>query len=135
MNATSSGVASSAAKMRSPSFSRSSSSTTTTALPAAMSAIARSMLSSPVTGGGTARAGRSCAPPGAPGRADPGAQQLLDVLGHDVDLQVDRVADARAPSVVAASVVGDEAHLEPVVATALTVSETPSTVMEPFSTT
>src|SRR3954468_14924246 len=42
MNATSSGVAFSAAKMRSPSFSRSSSSTTTTALPAAMSATARS---------------------------------------------------------------------------------------------
>src|SRR5918993_324174 len=42
MNATSSGVAISAAKMRSPSFSRSSSSMTTTALPAAMSATARS---------------------------------------------------------------------------------------------
>src|ERR1700722_9801230 len=42
MNATSSGVAFSAAKMRSPSFSRSSSSMTTTALPAAMSATALS---------------------------------------------------------------------------------------------
>src|SRR5579875_967308 len=42
MKATSSGVAFSAAKMRSPSFSRSSSSMTTTALPAAMSATARS---------------------------------------------------------------------------------------------
>ena len=41
----SSGVAREAAKIRSPSFSRSSSSTTTTALPAAMSAMARSMLS------------------------------------------------------------------------------------------
>ncbi len=49
MNATSSGVAFSAAKMRSPSFSRSSSSTTTTALPAAISATARSILSNLVT--------------------------------------------------------------------------------------
>ena len=40
VNAISSGVALAAAKMMSPSFSRSSSSTTTTALPAAMSAIA-----------------------------------------------------------------------------------------------
>ena len=46
MNATSSGVAFSAAKMRSPSFSRSSSSMTTTALPAAISATARSTESS-----------------------------------------------------------------------------------------
>ena len=46
VKAISSGVALDAAKMRSPSFSRSSSSTTTTALPAAMSATARSMLSS-----------------------------------------------------------------------------------------
>ena len=46
VNAISSGVALLAAKMMSPSFSRVSSSTTTTALPAAMSAIARSMLSS-----------------------------------------------------------------------------------------
>ena len=42
VKAISSGVALEAAKMMSPSFSRSSSSTTTTALPAAMSAIARS---------------------------------------------------------------------------------------------
>src|SRR4051794_38053469 len=42
MKATSSGVAFSAAKIRSPSFSRSSSSMTTTALPAAMSATALS---------------------------------------------------------------------------------------------
>ena len=45
MNAISSGVALAAAKMMSPSFSRFSSSTTTTALPAAMSAIARSTVS------------------------------------------------------------------------------------------
>ena len=47
VNATSSGVASSAAKIRSPSFSRSSSSTTTTARPAAISATANSMVSKP----------------------------------------------------------------------------------------
>ena len=46
VNAISSGVAFAAAKMRSPSFSRSSSSTTTTAFPSAMSAIARSTESS-----------------------------------------------------------------------------------------
>jgi len=46
MNATSSGVAFSAAKIRSPSFSRSSSSMTTTAFPAAMSATALSTVSS-----------------------------------------------------------------------------------------
>ena len=46
MNAISSGVALLAAKMMSPSFSRSSSSTTMTALPAAMSSMARSTLSS-----------------------------------------------------------------------------------------
>jgi hypothetical protein len=49
MKATSSGVAFSAAKIRSPSFSRSSSSMTTTAFPAAMSATARSTESSLVT--------------------------------------------------------------------------------------
>ena len=46
VKAISSGVALAAAKMMSPSFSRSSSSTTTTALPAAMSAMACSTLSS-----------------------------------------------------------------------------------------
>ncbi len=49
VKATSSGVARSAANTTSPSFSRSSSSTTTTALPAAISAIARSTVSSWVT--------------------------------------------------------------------------------------
>ena len=56
VKAISSGVARDAAKIRSPSFSRSSSSTTTTALPAAMSAMARSMLSR--------RTVMSCAAPG-----------------------------------------------------------------------
>ena len=93
MKATSSGVASSAAKMRSPSFSRSSSSTTTTALPAAMSAIARSTVSSTVGVDVLRCGGHGVA---SVGRDDPGLQQLLDVLGDDVDLQVDRVARALA---------------------------------------
>ena len=81
MNATSSGVASSAAKIRSPSFSRSSSSTTTTGRPAVISAIARL---------DACRA----APAGCAHRA--ASQQSLDVLGDHVDLQVDRVPRARA---------------------------------------
>src|SRR5215212_3627402 len=59
MNATSSGVAFSAAKMRSPSFSRSSSSMTTTALPAAMSATARSTESNLVMFATLAGSGRN----------------------------------------------------------------------------
>src|SRR3954451_7341944 len=70
MKATSSGVASSAAKIRSPSFSRSSSSTTITGRPAATAAIARSMSSNMTA-----------------------SQHLLDVLGDHVDLEVDRVTD------------------------------------------
>src|SRR4051812_13705333 len=70
MNASSSGVACSAAKIRSPSFSRSSSSTTITARPAAMSATALSMSANMTI-----------------------SQHLLDVLGDHVDLEVDGVAD------------------------------------------
>src|SRR5690349_6701082 len=70
MKATSSGVACSAAKIRSPSFSRSSSSTTITGRPAAMAAIALSMSSN------IAR-----------------SKHLLDVLGDHVDLEVHGVAD------------------------------------------
>src|SRR4051812_31850597 len=70
MNATSPSVAYSAAKIRSPSFSRSSSSTTITGRPAATSAIARSMSFSIAA-----------------------SEHLLDVLGDHVDLEVDRVAD------------------------------------------
>ena len=87
MNAMSSGVASSAAKTRSPSFSRSSSSTTTTALPAAMSAMARSI--------GRGCAGRPEVPSGLQ-CLSPWQQELLDVLGDHVDLEVDGVARALA---------------------------------------
>src|SRR5882757_9425727 len=75
MNATSSGVTSSAAKIRSPSFSRSSSSTTITGWPAATSLIARSMSSNMTLHRLTL------------------SQHLLDVLGDHVDLQVDRITD------------------------------------------
>src|SRR6266480_2559462 len=77
MNASSSGVASSAAKIRSPSFSRSASSTTTTGRPAAMSATACSM----VPNGFSATA----------------AHQLLDVLRDHIDLHVHRIADLLVP--------------------------------------
>ncbi len=73
VNAISSGVALEAAKMMSPSFSRSSSSTTTTALPAAMSAIASSTLSRRTLVVSSVI----------------GPHHLLDVLRDDVDLEVD----------------------------------------------
>jgi hypothetical protein len=114
MKATSSGVASSAAKMRSPSFSRSSSSTTTTALPAAICAIARSMVSRPRRRYGSCGAAVTVSP--GPAGDDPGLQQLLDVLGDHVDLEVDRVARALAAERRQPERRRDEAHLEPVVA-------------------
>src|SRR5215207_7376838 len=103
MNATSSGVAFSAAKVRSPSFSRSSSSMTTTALPAAISAIARSTVSSLVICCHLHRIqdlGLSVRRPGPHHQYEPlaggdycqlarrGTHQSFDVLGDDVDLQV-----------------------------------------------
>src|ERR1700754_4489869 len=113
MNDTSSGVAISAAKIRSPSFSRSSSSTTTTALPALMSARARSIASNGLDGAGRTAAQSSVAPASPPliappyvwlasislpslgpdlcadrrGAPVPGCQPL-QVLRDDVDLQV-----------------------------------------------
>src|SRR5690242_15177087 len=67
MNDTSSGVAFSAAKIRSPSFSRSSSSTTTTARPAASSPSAASM------------AATSAGPAGAGGATGPDVRATLTV--------------------------------------------------------
>src|SRR5437763_7295941 len=75
-----SGVAASAAMMRSPSFSRSSSSTTTTISPLAMAAMAFSTLANPI----------ACLPL-------PSGQQLLDVFGDQVDLQVDPVPRSLDP--------------------------------------
>ena len=59
----------------------------------------------------------------------------LDIFRQDVDLEIDRDARAAAsPSVVAASVCGTSATAKPASSSAATVSETPSTVIEPFST-
>src|SRR5689334_15659840 len=97
MNATSSGVASSAAKIRSPSFSRSSSSMTTTALPALMSAIARSIGS---------RCSASLIPAG--------LEQAGHVLGEDIDLEVHRFARLLAAQSGRTQGPRDQTHLEPV---------------------
>ncbi len=124
MNAISSGVALLAAKMMSPSFSRFSSSTTTTALPAAMSAIARSMLSSlmlVMTGPVSVR-WSSLSP------------IVLDVLGDDVGLEVHPSPGCRKPRVVRARVSGIRETVNPSARTSTTVSEMPSTVIEPFGT-
>ena len=61
--------------------------------------------------------------------------QPLDVLREHVDLEVDLVARARAStSVVASSVCGTSATANASSASSATVSETPSTAIEPFST-
>src|SRR4051812_38234425 len=123
MNATSSGVAISAAKIRSPSFSRSSSSTTMTALPAAMSLIARSM---PVSGSSPARGAEVSGSLIVAGIGRSGhdeedslgttaSDHLLDVLGDHVDLEVDRVADRLGPEHGQLERRRDQAHAERVV--------------------
>src|SRR4051812_20527785 len=91
-----SGVAASAAMIRSPSFSRSSSSTTTTISPRPMAATASSMRPNGVS-------------------ATPGLQQLLDVLGHHIDLQVDPVARVLAAEGGDGRGVRDDGDGEPVV--------------------
>ena len=114
MNATSSGVASSAAKIRSPSFSRSSSSTTTTGLAGgdvgdgSLDRVERHDEVSSSVGGPAA------VPTGAMQAAY--GQQPLDVLGEDVDLEVDRLADLAVPERRRAKRLGDQADGEPVVA-------------------
>src|SRR5215212_1763850 len=90
-NAMASGVANSAAMMRSPSFSRSSSSTTTTISPRATAAIASSTLAK-----GTS--------PTLP------AQQPFDVLGGHVGLEVDPVADGPPAQRRDLGGVGDDRH-------------------------
>ena len=69
-------------------------------------------------------------------RCMPGvATSRLDVLGQDVDLEVDAVAGLLTPRVVRAERLGDEADGERLVGpTSTTVSEMPSTAIEPFST-
>ena len=57
------------------------------------------------------------------------------MAGQDVGLDVDAVADGEAPRVVAASVSGMSETSNQSSPTALTVSETPSTAIEPLPTT
>ena len=66
-------------------------------------------------------------------RVGPG--EPFDVLGDDVDLEVDRRADTTLPSVVSRSVVGMSPTEKPASSTSVTVRLTPSTAIEPFSTT
>src|SRR3954449_8819864 len=91
-----SGVMNCAAMTRSPSFSRSSSSTTTTILPAAMSSSASSMVANVIS----ARVGN----------------ELLHILGEDVNLEVDRASGLRLPQRRPLQRLGDERDGEPVVA-------------------
>src|SRR4051812_829217 len=94
MNAINSVVASSAAKIRSPSFSRSSSSTTTTGLPDLMSRIARSM--------------------GSSGTLTLHLHQSRDVFREDVDLHIHLVTGSLAAQGRRPQGFWDQAHLEPV---------------------
>ena len=106
-----------AAKMRSPSFSRSSSSTTMTARPAAMSATASSTSSSRMPSWpvmtvlpGGARV-RWCGSSVGAGRGAGGGavgEQALDVLRHHVDLEVDHGAGAGGAQRGAGEGLGDE---------------------------
>ena len=50
-----------------------------------------------------------------------GGQQAFDVLGGDVDLEVDEVSDSLWPKVVRASVVGMSETVKPVSSTDATV--------------
>src|SRR5918998_3889517 len=116
MNATSSGVASSEAKIRSPSFSRSSSSITTTGRPlltAAMeySTVSRRMvLTSPPRWRSSAPCPRVLSPC-VSSRAC--SQQAFHVLGDHVDLQVDRAPGRDGTQRGLPQGGGDEADLQP----------------------
>src|SRR3954454_9157911 len=91
-----SGVTNWAAMTRSPSFSRSSSSTTTTILPAAMSSRAASMVENVIS----ARVGN----------------ELLQILGEDVNLEVDLATGLRLSQRRPLERLRDQRHGEPVVA-------------------
>src|SRR5690606_5632327 len=104
MNATSAGVAFCAAKMRSPSFSRSSSSTTTTGRPSAISLTASSMVANCVIAAPTP----DCSSLVSSVRH----RKLLDVLGDDIDLEVDRRARTLAPQRGPLQRRRDQAHRE-----------------------
>src|SRR3990170_2022397 len=92
-----SGVTFSAAIVRSPSFSRSSSSTTTSMRPARKSSRASGIVDGMAGGLPSEPAGR---------------QQALDVLGDYVDLEVDEAARPGVPQVRHLESIGDERDRE-----------------------
>ena len=119
MNAIVSGVIFSAAMMRSPSFSRSSSSTTTTNSPRA------------IGGDGVLDLGRTAS---SASSACCSAQETFDVLGEDVDFEVDRGRRAAVPERRDRERVRDHRDGERRRrASAATVRLMPSTVIEPLS--
>ena len=111
-----SGVANWAAIVRSPSFSRSSSSQTTTIRPARMSSIASSMVAN-----------------GLP--AHPASTSLSTYFASTSTSRLTGCPGAAAPRFVRSSVSGISETANATSVTAATVSETPSTAIEPFSTT
>ena len=128
MKPTSSGVALAAAKMRSPSFSRSSSSTTTTGRPAAIAAIAPLDRVEDV---------RPCSGQGCDGVRghERSPSSFSTYLAMTSTSRLTGRARACGPSVVSSRVVGMRLTVNQSWPTSTTVSETPSTVIEPFSTT
>ena len=134
MKPISSGVACSAAKMMSPSFSRSSSSTTTTARPAAIASTAVCTLSSTLAA--SARRGATCSEAvwGTPANAVRRCTYLASASVSRFTLS----PTLRAPRLVAFRVSGisptsNHAGVSPGSDTAVTVRDTPDTAMEPFS--
>ena len=138
MKPISSGVACSAAKMMSPSFSRSSSSTTTTARPAAIASTAVCTLSRTLAA--SARRGATCSPEcaesawGTPANAVRRCTYLASASVSRFTLS----PTLRAPRLVAFRVSGirptsNHAGVSPGSETAVTVRDTPETAMEPFS--
>src|SRR5919107_181145 len=121
MNATSSGVASSEAKIRSPSFSRSSSSITTTGRPLLTAAMASSTVSRrrlaltnpPRWRSSVPCAWLLCLCVSSPARSRACSQQAFHVLGDHVDLQVDRAPGRDGTQRGLAQGGWDQADLEP----------------------
>src|SRR5262249_23099140 len=99
-----SGVANSAAIVRSPSFSRSGASTTTTNFPARKSSSASSMVAKAVRSSCTVTASIVC---GSRGR-----EQLLDVLREDVHLEIHGVAGSEQAESRHLERMGDERDRE-----------------------
>ena len=143
MKLTASGVANCAAMVRSPSFSRSASSTTTTNLPERMSSIASSMVakarltcrSASTSRGGSSRAAIVRAERCRDLRSAVSRRSRRSTyLASTSTSRLTSRPGASAPSVVASSVCGTSATANESSASSAIVSETPSTVIEPFST-